>query len=133
MLIQKVVQFPITFRGSARRGRKWRVVAVTSLPVGFTRLPAASAVALRHWSLPLLNTISFFRIIGINNLPQSEEREGFKKRRTHCRPPTLPQMLTNVNDPNQVINGCQTVWIRLSFSLQEQYNENYVKNTLKTL
>ena len=34
-------------RGAPRRGRKWRMVAVTSLPVGFTRLPAASVVALR--------------------------------------------------------------------------------------
>ena len=66
-VVFQVSQFSISSRGAARRGRKWRVVAVTSFPVGLTRLPAASAVALRHWSLLLLNTIFLFRFILINN------------------------------------------------------------------
>ena len=71
-------QFSISSRGAARRGRKWRVVAVTSLPVGFIRLPAASAVALRYRSLPFLNTIFLFRIILINNLTQKMYTVTFK-------------------------------------------------------
>ena len=54
------------------------MVPVTSLPVGFTRLSAASAVALRYWSLPLLNKISCFRIILINNLTQKMSTVTFK-------------------------------------------------------
>ena len=77
-VVFQVNQFSISSRGAARRGRKWRVVAVTSLPVGFIRLLAASAVALRHWSLPLLNTIFLFRIILINNLTQRMYTGTFK-------------------------------------------------------
>ena len=73
------------------------MVAVTSLPVWFTWLPVASAVALRYWSLSLVNNISFFRIILINNLTQREGGGALKKR--------VPKMLTNMNDPNNVVNG----------------------------
>ena len=54
------------------------MVAVTSLPVGFTRLPATSAVALRNWPLSLLNTISLFLIILSNNLTHIMSTVTFK-------------------------------------------------------
>ena len=54
------------------------MVAVTSLPIGCTRLPAASAVALRYRSLPLVNTISRVRIILINTLTQKMSTVTFK-------------------------------------------------------
>ena len=54
------------------------MVAVTSFPVGFTRLPAASAAAFRHLSLPLQNKTSCFHVILINNVTQKMSTVTFK-------------------------------------------------------